>query len=83
MKVSGGAEGTISELVHSTGFENLGSWAYNHAGTCAFEDGWKKGTLEMLEQRKRGGERVRLSCENGIFRVMVGGRETGGGESEP
>ena len=65
MKVSGRVEGTISELRAQYGLENL-DLAYNHAGTYQ-GFGWKKGTLEMLEQRKRGGERVEIVYENGIF----------------
>ena len=65
MKVSGRVEGTISELRAQYGLENL-DLAYNHAGTYQ-GFGWKKGTLEMLEQRKRDGERVEIVYENGIF----------------
>ena len=65
MKVSGRVEGTISELRAQYRLENL-DLAYNHAGTYQ-GFGWKKGTLEMLEQRKRGGERVEIVYENGIF----------------
>lgn len=65
MKVSGRVEGTITELRARYGLENL-DLAYDHAGIYQ-GFGWKKGTLEMLEQRKHDGERVEIVYENGIF----------------
>lgn len=65
MKLSGRVEGTISELQAAYGLENL-DLAYNAMGTY-LGFGWKKGTLEMLEQRKRNGERIEIVYENGIF----------------
>ena len=65
MKISGRVEGTISELCAQYGLENL-DLAYNYAGTYQ-GFGWKKGTLELLEQRKHNGERVEIVYENGIF----------------
>ncbi len=65
MKVSGRVEGTISELRAQYGLENL-DLAYDHAGIYQ-GFGWKKGTLEILEERKHAGERVELVYENGVF----------------
>lgn len=65
MKVSGRVEGTISELHMLYGLENL-ELAYNSMGTY-LGFGWKKGTLELLEERKAHGERVELVYENGVF----------------
>ncbi len=65
MKVSGRVEGTITELDGIYGLEHL-ELAYNSAGTY-LGFGWKKGTLEYLENRKARGERVELVYEQGVF----------------
>lgn len=65
MKVSGRVEGSISELRIRYGLENL-ELAYNSMGTY-LGFGWKKGTLELLEERKANGERVEIVYENGVF----------------
>ncbi|MCI8453481.1 MAG: LPXTG cell wall anchor domain-containing protein [Lachnospiraceae bacterium] len=65
MKVSGRVEGTITLLGIEYGLENL-ELAYNSAGQYQ-GFGWKKGTLEYLENRKAAGERVELVYENGVF----------------
>ncbi len=65
MKVSGRVEGTITELESLYGLENL-ELAYNSSGTY-LGFGWKKGTLEYLENRKKAGERVQLVYESGVF----------------
>lgn len=65
MKVSGRVEGSISALKMMYGLENL-ELAYNSQGTY-LGYGWKKGTLEYLEQRKKAGESVELVYEKGVF----------------
>ena len=65
MKVSGRVEGSLSFLEAVYGLENLEP-AYNSMGTYQ-GFGWKKGTLEYLEERKAAGERVEIVYENGIF----------------
>ena len=65
MKVSGRVEGSISALRAVYGLENL-ELAYNSMGTY-LGFGWKKGTLEYLENRKASGERVEIVYENGVF----------------
>lgn len=65
MKVSGRVEGSITALTMMYGSENL-EFAYNHAGIY-LGFGWKKGTREYLEGRKKAGERVELVYENGVF----------------
>ena len=65
MKVSGRVEGSLSFLGAVYGLENL-ELAYNSMGKYQ-GFGWKKGTLEYLEERKAAGERVEIVYENGIF----------------
>ena len=65
MKVSGRVEGSISALKMMYGLENL-ELAYNSQGSY-LGYGWKKGTLEYLEQRKKAGESVELVYEKGVF----------------
>ena len=65
MKISGRVEGTISYLKEQYGLENL-ELAYNQSGTY-LGFGWKKGTLEYLENRREHGERIEIVYEDGIF----------------
>lgn len=65
MKISGRVEGSLSALNMIYGLENL-ELAYNSFGTY-LGFGWKKGTLEYLENRQTAGERIELVYENGVF----------------
>ena len=69
MKVSGRVEGSVSALGMVYGLENL-ELAYNSQGRY-LGFGWKKGTLEYLEQRREAGERVELVYENGVLMMVV------------
>lgn len=65
MKISGRVEGSITALTMMYGAENL-EFAYNNSGSY-LGFGWKKGTREYLEERRKAGEQVELVYENGVF----------------
>lgn len=75
MKVSGRVEGSLSFLEAVYGLENLEP-AYNSMGTYQ-GFGWKKGTLEYLEERKAAGERVEIVYERDLPGLWLCDQDTG------
>ena len=64
-RVSGRAEGSITELEGRYGLENL-ELAYNASGTY-LGYGWRKGMAELLAARQEAGEQVEMLYEQGVF----------------
>ncbi|MCI8517881.1 MAG: hypothetical protein HFG75_13615 [Hungatella sp.] len=59
--ISGRVEGTLAQIGGNPSYE----YAYSHGTYLGY--GWRKGTLEYLNERKEAGEQVDIVYQGGVF----------------